>query len=105
MDKHSYNYHLTIKEITMDKLKSCPFCGGEAVHPMGDGISLLVVRCNDCGAKTESSCVEQQVIKAWNKRTVIDKAITYCKQFHKVSHDKSCNCYYCRVIKILQGGE
>ena len=92
----------------LPKLKSCPFCG---VLPNMLGISKhqYYVECGKCKLQLPVDeyyfTSEENAIKAWNKRTVIDKAITYCKQFHKVSHDKSCNCYYCRVIKILQGKE
>ena len=57
----------------MIELKSCPFCGGEAMLFVNDGVRVL---CTKCGATTrilvdgervETNAVEN-VIKAWNRR-------------------------------------
>ena len=52
----------------MEKLKPCPFCGGEAVLleiPYG---RLQAVRCNECGAVIRSAPSISFAIKAWNRR-------------------------------------
>jgi len=55
----------------MTELKRCPFCGGEARlwHPKEYGITLGSVKCNSCGASTESFTDDDSAIEAWNKRS------------------------------------
>lgn len=53
----------------MDKLKPCPFCGGEASRSMGitnDGKDWPYIECIDCAAMAEP--------EEWNKR-VIDEQL------------------------------
>ena len=49
-----------------DKLKPCPFCGGEA------GLAIVKlwnhVYCNSCHARTTMYSSEEQAIDAWNTR-------------------------------------
>ena len=58
----------------MDKLKPCPFCGGEAVlrHESFCGYDSQLVECTNrkkCGAKVEPvTDVPEVAIKAWNTR-------------------------------------
>lgn len=54
----------------MTELKPCPFCGGEARlwHPKEYDITLGSVKCNSCGASTESFTDDDSAIEAWNKR-------------------------------------
>ena len=60
----------------MDKLKPCPFCGGEAHLFVNDGIRVI---CPKCGATTKclidtmtangvSGNATKAVIEAWNRR-------------------------------------
>ena len=62
----------------MEKLKPCPFCGGNAQVFVGDGVRVL---CLVCGARTRTERDERQmlgtmqitnavedVIRAWNRR-------------------------------------
>ena len=51
------------------ELKSCPFCGGEAVLKIGlaertDG----EVHCSACGSSTGNYPAEAEAIAAWNTR-------------------------------------
>lgn len=50
-----------------DKLKSCPFCGGEA-----EMIETLFcdykVECEKCGASTSYCDSEEMAVEAWNRR-------------------------------------
>ncbi len=58
------------------KLKPCPFCGGESVVHVGDGIRVI---CKKCGVMTKclvdgyaqgrpTGGAIESVVKAWNKR-------------------------------------
>lgn len=60
----------------MEKLKKCPFCGGNAVVHIDDGVRVV---CRECGAT--SKCLVDgysngkpngsalgTAIKAWNRR-------------------------------------
>lgn len=60
----------------MDKLKPCPFCGGEARLFVNDGVRVF---CTECGASTEilidtlhptgiTGNATKSVIEAWNRR-------------------------------------
>ena len=58
-----------------DKLKPCPFCGGEAVLTNGWFSGERRVECLDCGVMTKIEFSEnplvtasEQAIKAWNRR-------------------------------------
>ena len=60
-------------ELMTSELKSCPFCGGEAVchqNTMSDYESgwYWAVWCSTCGASTECHGIEDDAIKAWNTR-------------------------------------
>lgn len=56
----------------MTELKSCPFCGGEAVLKKASLRDVAYVRCNNnqcalfCG--TIGKNTEEEAIKAWNTR-------------------------------------
>ena len=61
-----------------DKLKPCPFCGGEAVYSNDYGNPEVVshaVMCldPDCGA-TITGPYKDVVIAAWNRRAPMEKA-------------------------------
>lgn len=61
----------------MDKLKLCPFCGGEAVLHVDDGVRVI---CKKCRCRTEglrdsfalgsyTGNAVKTVIEKWNRRT------------------------------------
>jgi len=88
-------------EIEMgDKLKPCPFCGGEASRSTGktnDGKDWPYIECEDCGAMAEP--------EDWNRR-VIDqqwrKFMTHDSDCHKISRigvDNDCTCGLDRALK------
>lgn len=56
-----------------DKLKPCPFCGGNAVETRTDdnGTSWYIF-CNDCGLSAGYSMTEEDLIGAWNRRAQDD---------------------------------
>lgn len=62
------------------ELKPCPFCGGNAVVHVNDGVRVL---CVECGANSKclvdgylkgrpTGSAIHAVIKAWNRRTEND---------------------------------
>lgn len=68
-----------------EKLKPCPFCGGEAEKYAKEynGIRLLSVVCKACGtsgplyrtAKPRIKDSENPAIEAWNTRKPMDKIV------------------------------
>lgn len=50
-----------------DKLKPCPFCGGEAVISGCDGGDWIVI-CNVCDASIGDKGTEREAIEEWNCR-------------------------------------
>lgn len=55
----------------MDKLKSCPNCGGQATYDT-NGTAFWVI-CKGCGAKTSITYIDGRagrkiVTDAWNRR-------------------------------------
>lgn len=52
------------------KLRNCPFCGGEAfLLKMDDhGFILFSVVCKACHAGTNGKVQENRAIEAWNRR-------------------------------------
>lgn len=49
-----------------DKLKPCPFCGGEAEFI--SGVGFFCVSCSFCCGETNLYNTGQEAIEAWNKR-------------------------------------
>lgn len=50
-----------------EKLKSCPFCGGEA-RTIPYSFEDFAVRCKECGCGTGIYDTEEEAIEAWNRR-------------------------------------
>ena len=84
------------------KLKSCPFCGGEAVLNHGHMITatgqyLANVKCSECGIASRvvwsTDSPEEAVkeaIEAWNRRVATDMNVGDKERTAKVSeHDAS----------------
>ena len=51
-----------------EKLKPCPFCGGEAYTTITEDGHFWVARCRDCHAQIMLCNKEWQAIKMWNRR-------------------------------------
>jgi len=51
----------------MDKLKPCPFCGGEAAF-LGETQSIKCKRCGGAFIATNPGISRLEVSEAWNKR-------------------------------------
>ena len=52
-----------------EKLKPCPFCGGEAEIVMSGGDRR--VDCKKCGARSDWYDTEAEAIAAWNRRVCV----------------------------------
>lgn len=51
--------------MSKEKLKPCPFCGGEAI------LGMFNAWCSDCHAQTDrddTDLTKEEVIWAWNRR-------------------------------------
>ena len=62
----------------MIELKSCPFCGGEAMLFVNDGVRVLCTKCRASSKiLVDSECYEtravEKVIEAWNRRVNNDE--------------------------------
>lgn len=53
-----------------EKLKLCPFCGGEAevIAVIDEWNETYFVLCTNCGANTINGINEEEAINAWNMR-------------------------------------
>lgn len=55
-----------------DKLKACPFCGGNAsiyeVSADGEDFAGYIVSCDDCGCSTTAYDFKDDAVLCWNKR-------------------------------------
>lgn len=55
----------------VERLKGCPFCGGEAVAVVGDGLggTYHLVWCEGCDTESPEFQSPQEAFAAWNRRT------------------------------------
>lgn len=56
----------------MEKLKKCPFCGGDASLEVYRGfnkeIIFAYIHCRQCGVSTRSYALESTAREAWSRR-------------------------------------
>jgi Lar family restriction alleviation protein len=73
-----------------DRLKQCPFCGGEA-EVIGHYIKGVAnnyqyfVRCKSCKARPRSYCTfkkKEEAIEVWNTRKPMDRIIEQLEVLH-----------------------
>ena len=58
-----------------DKLKPCPFCGGEAFeYYSGSQLEFCEVVCKECGCRSKRK-TEEEAIASWNNRRPMDSDI------------------------------
>ena len=84
----------------MEKLKSCPFCEGEAIdqwHPKSQPNTekdvTHAIWCQHCGASTEIKITKKQAIQAWNTRP---------ESSLKLPEKKEVKTYPCSSTEFLQ---
>lgn len=52
----------------MEKLKKCPFCGGEAkFYKVNDFVRRYVVKCTKCDIRIVR-CGKEKAIESWDRR-------------------------------------
>ncbi len=56
-------------QISRQKLKPCPFCGGEPkIHRIDRSTEFFRIVCFNCFSDTGNYYTEKEAIEAWNKR-------------------------------------
>ena len=68
-----------------EKLKPCPFCGGEAKlysRAVDWLLSEHVVRCKKCHCMTDTYDTKVETIEAWNRRVADDGKTLSCFKCH-----------------------
>jgi Lar family restriction alleviation protein len=55
-----------LPEIEGERLKPCPFCGGDDLHVVAS--QSWAVKCHGCMAKVQCFDTRELAIKGWNKR-------------------------------------
>lgn len=62
-----------------DKLRECPFCGGENVEVFAWEVTyqgnFFKPYCKDCDFELKPQMTEEEAIKAWNTRKPIDRIV------------------------------
>lgn len=56
------------EDIKMEKLKLCPFCGGEPFMKQYKDFYLYKVICENCYVETGGWCEKRKAINTWNRR-------------------------------------
>ncbi len=65
-----------------DKLKPCPFCGGEAgFERIGNARQSELIACEDCHCRLESNLGDWNAGEYWNTRPPIECVPTECQIF------------------------
>ena len=89
----------------MNKLKRCPFCGGEAefyrtpIKTNGGWCDSIVVRCKECEARTNRVLYDNQKYKndseydeaavAWNTRKPVERVLERLEELRMKEYDAS----------------
>ena len=91
-----------------ERLKPCPFCGGEAkvAHEYTEEWKLEYVMCFRCGCSTPSAISEDTVIQIWNTRKPMERIMERLEEagFKFVTHGGNRMVSLEEVIEIVKGG-
>lgn len=69
-----------------NKLKPCPFCGGNASIFQYIPDKTVAIRCDKCRATVYGSAAlnsEEILVAKWNHRQVMQKILNVCDEFNK----------------------
>lgn len=72
----------------MNKLKRCPFCGGEA-FVAGSGHWIA---CKDCLAESDFYDYEYEAIEAWNTRKPMERIVEHLEEELKLADEEKRRC-------------
>lgn len=70
-----------------DKLRECPFCGGDAMLRNRCMNTQNYVVCENCGAVSKITETESDAIKAWNNRKPMDRIVEQLERLPNVNSD------------------
>lgn len=74
-----------------DKLKPCPFCGGEAIIH-GYGFNQYSVGCSECWVETNRTAGVESAVKQWNIRKPMDRIVEEVNEIgRRVCNNVKCN--------------
>ena len=95
-----------------DRLKPCPFCGGEV--EVFEGYTGWYIEC-DCGNSTWACDTKEELVECWNTRKPMDRIVEELEAWAKSSEKlyfeyNEEECYgawrsYNKAIKIVSGEE
>ena len=96
-----------------DKLRECPFCGGEAFeYYSGNQFEICEVVCKECGCRSKRK-TEDEAIAAWNNRKPMDRIVEQleeeaadCTQIWEEAQDIRAHASLCGInyaIAIVKG--
>ena len=75
-----------------DKIRECPFCGGEAMLRKRGRNTQNYVVCENCGAVSKITETEADAIEAWNNRTTMDRIVEEVNEIgRRVCNNVKCN--------------
>lgn len=84
----------------MDKLKKCPFCGGEAEFATSH---KRWVQCKECLAESVYCDTPEQAIAAWNNRKPVEDVLERLEKKIKPLHNPNWNAAIEESIQIIKG--
>lgn len=74
-----------------NKLKPCPFCGGEAHFPT---VTETWIGCKSCGFETPYTEDKEWLVNTWNTRKPIEKIVEQLEEKRKAYYEDY-NLYKC----------
>lgn len=87
-----------------ERLKPCPFCGGEAtIHKSKFGYGVMC-KTPFCCNLTSTHDTKKEAIKTWNTRKPMERIVERLEQAESYSCSPQFSKGISRAIEILKGG-